>query len=280
MKGTRGARHFLQDADRLDLKTRAFAYSDAMGRLHERYPDDDEAAVFYALSLIAAGTMDGDHAFPKQKKAGAILNEVLAKNPDHPGVAHYLIHSFDYPALAELALPAARRYASITPDSAHAQHMPSHIFTRLGLWDEAISSNRAAETAARAYARSSGMPGAWDQQLHAMDYLAYAYLQLGRDGEAQQVLDELKTIRYADPPTRTVAYAVTAIPARVALERRQWREAASLELPPNLAALPRWPVRNGRLRRSTLQERSARRGAETWVLLAQKSRSSPSSSGR
>jgi hypothetical protein len=147
-----------------DLKTRALAYSEAMERVHQRYPQDDEAAVFYALSLIAAGTMDGDAAFPRQKRAGAILNAVLAKNPDHPGVAHYLIHSFDYPSLADLALPAARRYASIAPDSAHAQHMPSHIFTRLGLWDEAISSNRAAEAAAIAYARSSGMPGAWDQR--------------------------------------------------------------------------------------------------------------------
>jgi Tfp pilus assembly protein PilF len=228
---------FYRDSGRLDLKTRALAYSDAMGRLHERYPKDDEAAVFYALSLIAAGTMDGDHAFPRQKRAGAILNDVLARNPDHPGVAHYLIHSFDYPALAELALPAARRYASIAPDSAHAQHMPSHIFTRLGLWDEAISSNRAAEAAAIAYAKSSGMAGAWDQQLHAMDYLAYAYLQSGRDAEARKVLDELKAISRAEPPTRTVAYAVTAIPARVALERRDWREAASLELPGNLAAL-------------------------------------------
>ena len=228
---------FYRDPERRDLKTRALAYSEAMERLHRHYPQDDEAAVFYALSLIAAGTMDGDLAFPKQKRAGAILNKVLAKNPDHPGVAHYLIHSFDYPSLAELALPAARRYAEIAPDSAHAQHMPSHIFTRLGLWDEAISSNRAAEAAARAYAKSSGMAGAWDQQLHAMDYLAYAYLQSGRDAEAQQVLAELKTISQADPPTRTVAYAVTAIPARVALERRQWREAASLELPPNLKSL-------------------------------------------
>lgn len=228
---------FYRDSDRRDLKTRALAYSEAMERLHDRYPQDDEAAVFYALSLIAAGTMDGDPAFPKQKRAGAILNNVLAKNPDHPGVAHYLIHSFDYPSLAELALPAARRYATIAPDSAHAQHMPSHIFTRLGLWDEAISSNRAAEAAAIAYAKSSGMPGAWDQQLHAMDYLAYAYLQSGRDSEAQRVLDELKTITQADPPTRTVAYAVTAIPARLALERRQWREAASLELPANLNSL-------------------------------------------
>lgn len=229
---------FYRDADRLDLKTRALAYSDAMGRLNEKYPQDDEAAVFYALSLIAAGTMDSDETYAKERRAGVILNRVLAKNPDHPGVAHYLIHSFDYPALADLALPAARRYATIAPDSAHAQHMPSHIFTRLGLWDEAISSNRAAEAAAKAYARSSGMAGAWDQQLHAMDYLAYAYLQSGRDAEAQQVLDELKTISSAEPPTRTVAYAVTAIPARLTLERRQWREAASLELPANLAALP------------------------------------------
>ena len=116
--------------------------------------------------------------------------------------------------------------------------MPSHIFTRLGLWDEAISSNRAAEASARAYAKSSGLAGAWDQQLHAMDYLAYAYLQSGRDREAQQVLDELRNIKQADPPTRTVAYAVTAIPSRLALERRKWREAASMKLPPNLAALP------------------------------------------
>jgi tetratricopeptide (TPR) repeat protein len=181
--------------------------------------------------------MGGDPSFPKQKRAGVILNQVLAKNPDHPGVAHYLIHSFDYPSLAELALPAARRYASIAPGSAHAQHMPSHIFTRLGLWDEAISSNRAAEAAAVAYAKSSGMVGAWDQQLHAMDYLVYAYLQSGRDEEAQQILAELKTISQADPPTRTVAFAVTAIPARLALERRQWLEAASLELPPNLERL-------------------------------------------
>ena len=228
---------FYRDSDRLNLKERALAYSGAMEHLHARYPQDDEAAVFYALSLIAAGTMDGDPAFPKQRRAGVILNTVLAKNPDHPGVAHYLIHSFDYPSLAELALPAARTYATIAPDSAHAQHMPSHIFTRLGLWDEAISSNRAAEAAAIAYAKSSGMPGAWDQQLHAMDYLAYAYLQSGRDREAQRVLDELKIITQADPPTRTVAYAVTAIPARLALERRQWREAADLQLPPNLENL-------------------------------------------
>ena len=240
---------FYRDADRLDLKTRAFAYSDAMAKLHDRYPKDDEAAVFYALSLIAAGTMDGDKTYPKQKQAAAILNDVLARNPDHPGVAHYLIHAFDYPALAELALPAARRYASIAPDSAHAQHMPSHIFTRLGLWDESIKSNLAAEASAKTHAVTMGMPGAWDQQLHAMDYLAYAYLQTGRDQDALKVFDDLKTIAHADPPSPAAAYAVTAIPARILLERRRWNEAAEFELPPGLAALTalttqKWAVAN------------------------------------
>jgi tetratricopeptide (TPR) repeat protein len=235
---------FYGDASRVDHKTRVLAYNSAMADLYRRYPADNEAAVFYALSLIAAGTLDNDPSFSREKEAGAILNHVLAQEPDHPGVAHYLIHCFDYPALAELALPAARRYADIAPDSAHAQHMPSHIFTRLGLWDASIKSNSRAEAAARAYGKAQGMPGAWDQQLHAMDYLAYAYLQTGRDAEAEQVLNELKAISDADPPKATVAYAVTAIPARVMLERRQWREAASLTLPSNLAALPALANRN------------------------------------
>jgi tetratricopeptide (TPR) repeat protein len=240
---------FYRDSDRLDHKTRVLAYSTAMAQLHERYPKDNEAAVFYALSLIAAGTMDSDPAFSKEKLAAAILNQVLATNPEHPGVTHYLIHAFDYPSLAELALPAARRYANIAPDSAHAQHMPSHIFTRLGLWDESIKSNRAAEAAARTHAVAMGMPGAWDQRLHAMDYLTYAYLQTGRDEEALKVLDELKLISRADPPSPTVAYAVTAIPARVLLERRRWDEAASFDLPANLSGLAalsnhKWAIAN------------------------------------
>ena len=240
---------FYRDADKLDLKTRAFAYSDAMAKVHATYPKDDEAAVFYALSLITAGTMDGDKAYPKQKQAAAILNDVLARNPDHPGVAHYLIHAFDYPGLAEFALPAARRYATIAPDSAHAQHMPSHIFTRLGLWDESIESNLAAEASAKTHAVTMGMPGAWDQQLHAMDYLAYAYLQTGRDEDALKVFDDLKTIAHADPPSPAAAYAVTAIPARILLERRRWNEAAEFELPPGLAGLTalatqKWAVAN------------------------------------
>lgn len=228
---------FYRDSDKLDHKTRALSYNAAMSTLHGRYPADNEAAIFYALSQIAAGAIDKDPNYARQKDAAAILNKVLKEEPDHPGVAHYLIHSFDYPALAELALPAAHRYADIAPASAHAQHMPSHIFTRLGLWDESIKSNLAAESAAIAFAKSSGMAGAWDQQLHAMDYLTYAYLQEGRDSDAQKVFDELKVMQHADPPSPTVAYAATAIPARVLLERRSWKEAAAFELPAGTAGL-------------------------------------------
>jgi len=225
---------FYADSDRVDHKTRALAYTAAMEQLHLRYPTDDEAAVFYALSLVAAGTMDDDPAFEREKAAAGILNSVLARRPDHPGVAHYLIHGFDYPQLATFGLEAARRYAAIAPASAHAQHMPSHIFIRLGLWDEAIKSNLAADAAGRAYARSKGLPGEWDQRLHAMDYLAYGYLQTGQDREAERVLAQLNAIKSVEPPAFTVGYAATAIPARLVLERRRWKEAASLELHENV----------------------------------------------
>jgi Tfp pilus assembly protein PilF len=228
---------FYRDSERLDHKTRALAYSAAMKAMHERYPADHEAAIFHALSLVAAGTMDKDPGFAKEKEAGAILNGVMAAEPDHPGVTHYLIHSFDYPALAQLALPAARRYAGIAPASPHAQHMPSHIFVRLGLWDEAIASNRESEAAARAFAKAQGLPDSSSERLHAMDYLAYAYLQSGQDEEAERVLADLNAIGRADPPIFTVAYAATAIPARLALERRRWKEAESLALPDNVRNL-------------------------------------------
>ncbi|HXH52671.1 MAG TPA: hypothetical protein VNH53_04475 [Sphingomicrobium sp.] len=228
---------FYRDSDKLDHKTRALAYSAALEQLHKSYPEDRDAAVFYALSLVAAGMMDKDPDFAKEKAAGAILNQVLAQEPDHPGVAHYLIHSFDYPALAELALPAARRYASIAPASPHAQHMPSHIFVRLGLWDEAIKSNLASEAAARSLAQAQGLPDSSSERLHAMDYLAYAYLQTGQDAQAERVLAELNAIQRADPPVFSVAYAATAIPARLVLERRMWKQAAMLELPDNVRNL-------------------------------------------
>lgn len=228
---------FYDNAATVDHNSRVRAYGSAMAQLHQRYPDDRDAAALYALSLIAAGTLDNDPAYRLEKQAGAILNTLFEAEPDHPGVAHYLIHGFDYPALASLALPAARRYASIAPDSSHAHHMPSHIFTRLGLWDESIHSNRAAESSARAWSAANGMPATSDQRLHAMDYLTYAYLQTGRDSEAMLVLDQLKAIDRVEPASQTAAYALTAIPARVLLERRQWREAASFVFPRHLSSL-------------------------------------------
>src|SRR5215208_736626 len=222
---------FYKDYENLDHRARTFAYSDAMKWVHQLNPSDHEAGVFYALTLIATGTMSPDKSYARQKEAAQILNRILALEPQHPGVAHYLIHSYDYPALAELALPAARGYAKIAPASAHAQHMPSHIFIRLGLWQEAIGSNQDAEAAAKSFAVRNHMSGAWDEQLHAMDYLAYAFLQRAQDKHAAEVLDELTRLRKVEPPTFKVAYAYAAIPAGYALERRQWSEAAKLTLP-------------------------------------------------
>jgi tetratricopeptide (TPR) repeat protein len=228
---------FYKDADRLDHRTRSFAYSDAMEKLYLHNPSDTEAGVFYSLALIATGTTVHDKKYANEKKAAQILNRVLAREPQHPGVAHYLIHGYDYPALAELALPAARSYAKIAPASAHAQHMPSHIFTRLGLWQEAIRSNLDAEASAKSHAVRNHLSGVWDEQFHAMDYLVYAYLQGAQDKHAKGVLDELNKIPKAEPETFKVAYAVAAIPARYALERRRWDEAAKLKLP-TLGAFP------------------------------------------
>jgi tetratricopeptide (TPR) repeat protein len=223
---------FYKDFHKLDHRTRVIAYSDAMERLYHRHPSDDEVSVFYSLTLIAKGMMAGDKSYVNEKKAAQILNRVLTRQPQHPGVTHYLIHGYDYPALAHLALPAARSYAKIAPASAHAQHMPSHIFTRMGLWQEAIMSNLDAKASAQAYATRNRMSGAWDEQLHAMDYLAYAYLQGAQDKQTLGVLNELYQIRKVEPANFKVAYSFTAIPARYALERRQWNEAAKLPLHP------------------------------------------------
>jgi hypothetical protein len=230
---------FYKDSDKLDHRARTLAYSEAMGQLYRRHPSNREAGVFYALSLIAKGAMLADKSYANEKEAARILNRVLAQEPQHPGVAHYLIHSYDYPQLAHLALNAARSYAKIAPASAHARHMPSHIFTRLGLWQEAIESNLGAKAAAEGFAVRNHLTGAWDEKFHAMDYLAYAYLQGAQDKQARAVLDELNKIERAEPETFKVAYAYTAIPARYALERRQWGEAAKLALPQDaLGAFP------------------------------------------
>ena len=231
---------FYKDSDKSDHRTRSFAYSDAMKHLYQQHHTDREAGVFYALTLIATGMMANDKRYAREKEAAQILNRVLALEPQHPGVSHYLIHSYDYPALAQLALPAARRYAKIAPASAHAQHMPSHIFTRLGLWPEAVRSNLNAKASAQVHAVRNRLLGAWDEQLHAMDYLAYAYLQGAQDKKALGVLDELKKIQKVEPESFKVAYAFAAVPARYALERRRWDEAAKLTLPTGTAGTFPW----------------------------------------
>ena len=219
---------FFKDAGTADHRTRAVAYEKAMEAVSAANPDDREASIFYSLALLGTASPT-DKTYANQKKAGAILNTVLPKQPDHPGVAHYLIHSFDYPALAELALPAARSYAKIAESSPHALHMPSHIFVRLGLWDDSIRANEDSAATARAHVEKT-QPGLSSfDELHALDYLAYAFLQQGRDEKARAVVARAKAATKFDNPQFAAAYAVAAIPARYALERGRWAEAAALE---------------------------------------------------
>ena len=222
---------FYRDWDKLDHRSRALAYEKGMERLYLGYPKDREAAIFYALALLGTAR-SGDKSYANQKKAAAILNRILPLEPQHPGVAHYLIHSFDYPQLAQLALPAARSYAKIAPSSPHALHMPSHIFTRLGLWQESIESNLASAEAARKHVAMSHPGAASFDQLHALDYLVYAYLQGAQDQKAKQIVDRVNRVNRVDAEVVAAAYSFTAAPARYALERRQWSEAARLELHP------------------------------------------------
>jgi tetratricopeptide (TPR) repeat protein len=220
---------FYEGWDKIDHYSRCVRFEKAMEKLCADYPNDREATIFYALALNAAAD-PADRSLNKQKKAGSILNALYSAEPDHPGIIHYIIHTYDYPELAEMALPAARKYASVAPSSAHALHMPSHIFTRLGLWDECIRSNLASVASARCYAEAAGIKGHWDEELHGMDYLMYAYLQKREDQLAKEQLDYLNTINDVNPVNFKVAYAFAAIPSRYILENKRWKEAASLQL--------------------------------------------------
>jgi tetratricopeptide (TPR) repeat protein len=219
---------FYQDWRATDHHTRCIQFENAMEKLRTSYPGDKEAAIFYALSLDAAADPT-DKTYTKQKKAAAILEALYRETPDHPGIIHYLIHTYDYPEMAALALPAAKRYAEVAPSSAHAQHMPSHIFTRLGLWNECILSNQKSIEAARCYAESANISGHWDEELHGLDYLVYAYLQKGENALAEKQVQYLHTIRQVYPANFKVAYAFAAIPSRYFLENKKWKEAAVLE---------------------------------------------------
>ncbi|MGN6480125.1 hypothetical protein [Luteibacter sp.] len=208
---------------KLTSAQRTMAYEQAMAVVAGSHPDDIEAQVFYAVALLAnASPTDKTHA--RQKQAVAILAPLFKAHPDHPGIAHILIHACDSAELAKQGLDAARKYASIAPSASHALHMPSHIFTRLGLWDDSIASNIASEKAARAQGDLMG-------QLHAMDYLVYAYLQTGRDKEARQVIAEMKKLPRLDMTDFAIAYASTAMPVRVAVEEARWDEAAAITPP-------------------------------------------------
>jgi hypothetical protein len=209
--------------DRAPFRERAARYEAAMEKLAAKYPKDKEAGIFYALALnIASDPMDKTYA--KQLKAAQILEPIFIAQPEHPGVAHYLIHSYDYPPIAEKGLPAARRYADIAPNAAHALHMPSHIFTRVGAWEDSLATNRRSE----ATARVNKTP---DEILHALDYQVYAALQLARDG---YVLEALERIKVTAPSAERVSgyYAEAASAARYALERGDWKLAASLPARP------------------------------------------------
>ena len=221
---------FYGNSEKLDHDARSQAYSDAMKRVYASHPEDHEAAAFYALSLLASGPHD-DETFANRKAAAAILEKLFAIEPDHPGVAHYLIHAYDKPHLAQLGIPAARRYAQIAPASPHALHMPSHIFARVGLWQDDISSNLASIAATR---KTAAMHmGGEGHQFHAMDFLFYAYMQSGRDSDARALIDEIRAMpnkhddmygKGFDPHAAALAHLSALYP----IEMHDWPAAAAL----------------------------------------------------
>jgi hypothetical protein len=211
-----------------DKYARGQAFEQKMAALQAANPGDSEAAIFHALALDITA-LKTDKTFANQRKCGEILEPIFEMQPHHPGVAHYLIHCYDNPVLAERGLVAARMYAKIAPASAHANHMPSHIFTRVGSWDESISSNQRSATLAAEAEKTSKNGEARDQRLHAMDYLEYAYLQSGRVRQAKNVLDEMNSLPPVPGLTLTGDYATAAIPARYALELGDWEAATALQ---------------------------------------------------
>ena len=219
---------FYTDFDKVGHGARVQAYLKAMEALAQRYPNDDEAQIGYAITLNVAAS-PSDKTYANQLKGAALLEAILQRQPQHPGVTHYLIHLHDYPPIAEKGIEAARRYAKIAPDAPHALHMPSHIFTRVGYWKESISSNLASANAAKESKES-------DDQLHGLDYSVYAYLQLGQDQNARSVIDEMEKI--TDHKRFAGHYALAVSPARYVVERGDWQAAAKLQVRPTPLSYP------------------------------------------
>lgn len=226
---------FFKDWETTEFRPRAVVFEKAMEGVAAKYPKDDEAQILYALALNITA-LPTDKSFANQRKAAAILEPLLRKYPDHPGVAHYLIHTYDYAELAEKGLPSAHAYGAIAPAVPHALHMPSHIYSRLGLWKEMVEGNHASYLAAKGELKDKTLGiGAYDA-LHAMDYMLFGQLQQAQDKVAKQVMDEAAAIRNVNVENFPAAYAFAAIPARYALERGDWAGAAKLSLsPPDLA---------------------------------------------
>ena len=226
-----------RDYDTVPYSKRIQRYAQAMEALALRWQDDREAQIFHALALNEAADL-ADKTLANQRKAGEILEKALEEQPDHPGIAHYLIHTYDYPELAERGLPAARLYAQLAPDSPHAKHMPSHIFSMLGMWDELETADEAAATAWFDYQNANFEGAVTSGELHSLDFLTYAYLQQAQDAKAAQALDRRNAItKFASPRRITADTAYAAIPMRYAIERGRWGEAAALapvksEFPP------------------------------------------------
>ena len=259
---------FYSDPSSHDFPKQAAAYSEAMGQLYRQYPKDLEAGAFYALSLLAAEP-PGDTSHAANKKAVAVLLPLFEQQPDHPGLAHYIIHSCDSPQMASTGLDAARRYAEIAPSSAHAVHMPSHIFARLGLWQEDIQAN----VKSVALTQKSSEMYMHGHELHAMHFLMYAYLQTGQDGSAKAVLEQARKILTEAPKNgddsgmlEYFGFAAADFPALYNLELRHWADAAALEpaanAPPHLQMLTYWAQTIGCARMGNLE--ATRRSAKKY----------------
>jgi hypothetical protein len=231
---------FYDDAQKVEHRARAVAFEKAMEQVAQRYPEDVEAKILYAL-LLNGTALASDKTYAQQLKAAAILEELLVQHPDHPGVVHYLIHSYDYPPIAHKGLDSARRYAGLAPSAPHALHMPGHIFTRLGYWDESIETNQLSAQAAKAELSQSQLGQGSYNALHAMDYMVYAYLQQGRDGNAKALVDEMSALTKVDVENFAAAFALAASPARYALERSDWAAAAELTPTPKGLAWNKFP---------------------------------------
>ena len=231
---------FFKDWETVEYRLRAIAFENAMNEVAARYPKDDEAQILYALTLDATA-LPTDKSYANQLKAAAILEPLFKKYPDHPGVAHYLIHTYDYADLAEKGLPSARAYAAIAPSVPHALHMPSHIFSRVGLWKEMVEGNRVSYQTAKNELNDKTLGLGTYDALHALDYMVFGQLQQAQDKAAKQVVDEVGAIRKINVENFVAAYAFAAIPSRYALERGDWKEAAALKLSPSDLAWNKFP---------------------------------------